>query len=782
MKDEDLEKTRSIESLVDFEKNQSRLSRMKQKKENNDIESRTEKYSHSLEEDAEENIQKENAEAAEEALAEKNIAKAEEILKEEKEKKNDKKDEKDKNKSKKKLTEKQKTIILIIAGVSVLIILVVIMLLIFKKPKEDDKPAPTPEVPANTPAEEEKTPVIVDNYYYQDGTLHLLDNNDQVIGTYNCNNKDEKLCFVALNNYRDNFDVDILKDENGEERSQRLKIYNNNYVFIFDNENVATKNIVLYSIKDNKSLSTYHDVKAFSNNYVIIKDQSNKYGLIQITNEIKEIIKNQYDYLGMIEGQENLIAKNSKGYVVINKKNQTLSASLPADITIKNYNDDLIVTYHNKKYDVYDYEGNQIANDYTFATIDDDFMGLVRSKKLYVRDINGNKYNEEGITLKNITYIREYIYDKENKLTKTNRSFALTKKDDAVEVIVYNADVTDNPTYIILNSNIGKVNQKYPYVNYFDDKLYVYSDKEKEKLIGSYTCVNKNTIENEESELSNCYIAKDTIYEDNELISDDAKARDNLIPIINNKYAFIKDGSDVLLVDLTKDASSQILGTYVSVNTYTGTNGNNLTTTTGMVNVIAVSKKTNKFGMLNIENSTATKVYDFEYKHMEKIGDYILAQNEDNTWSLLNGPKGTSVKYKGKIVNYSNDKKYFKTLEGGKYFICDQNGTKVSESSYKDAILYSNFYLGVNTSNELSLYNYKGEEITNHSVKVGNTCSLDYQYKVDVKDNKYYISICNGDQFDIKIYDPVTDKFADDPVSENPPKEDNPKEENKPTE
>lgn len=755
MKEEDLEKTRSIESLIDFEKTQSRLSRMKQKQEDKVLESRAEKYNADLNEATKE-VDLKAIEEAEEALAEKNIAKAEELLKEEKE------STKDGKKPKKKLTEKQKTIILIVAGVIVLIILIVVMIIIFKKP------APEKDLPQSSNAEEpevaEEPPVIVDNYYYQEGNLYLLDNNDKVIGTYECNNKDEKLCFVALNNYRDDFDVDVLKDENNDERTQRLKIYNNNYAFIFDNDNATTNNIVLYSIKESKELGYYTDVKAYADNYVIIKDQNNKYGLIQINDDIQEIIKNQYDYLGMIEGESNIIAKNSKGYIVINKKNQTLSASIPADNTVKYYNDKLIVTCQNKKYSVYDYEGNEIVNDYTFATISDDYMALVKSKKLYIRDIYGNKYNEDGITLKNITYVREYVYDDDNKLVQTNRSFSFTKKQDAIEVIVYESDATNNPTYINVDLNIGKVNQKYNYINYLDNKLYVYSDTNKEKLIGSYSCVSKNNIENENSELSNCYIAKDTVYEDSEFISNEDKARDNLIPIINNRYAFIKDGSDVLLVDLTKDSNSQVLGTYSSVNTYTGNNKDTLTTYSGMVNVIAVSKKSNSYGMLNIENSSATKVYEFQYKHMEKIGDYILVQNEDNTWSLLNGPKGANIKYTGKIVNYSSDKKYFKTLEGGKYFINDVNGNKVNESSYKEALLYTNFYLGINTSNELYLYNYNGDKITSRAVKVGNTCSLAETYKVEVKDSKYHISVCNGSTYDISIYNPSTKAFEGDTI------------------
>ena len=47
---------------------------------------------------------------------------------------------------------------------------------------------------------------------------------------------------------------------------------------------------------------------------------------------------------------------------------------------------------------------------------------------------------------------------------------------------------------------------------------------------------------------------------------------------------------DIYLIDLTK-TSNPVLGTYLSVNTYTGSNGDAVTTYSGTVNVIALSKK-----------------------------------------------------------------------------------------------------------------------------------------------------------------------------------------------
>ena len=62
-----------------------------------------------------------------------------------------------------------------------------------------------------------------------------------------------------------------------------------------------------------------------------------------------------------------------------------------------------------------------------------------------------------------------------------------------------------------------------------DGVLYIYKDEEKTDMLGSYSCINKNTVTSETSNYSNCFIASnDKLVNSNE--------QDGYIPIINNNY------------------------------------------------------------------------------------------------------------------------------------------------------------------------------------------------------------------------------------------------------
>jgi hypothetical protein len=80
-------------------------------------------------------------------------------------------------------------------------------------------------------------------------------------------------------------------------------------------------------------------------------------------------------------------------------------------------------------------------------------------------------------------------------------------------------------------------------------KLYFYSDEDKENLIGKYTCKNKNDVTSKTTELTSCFVAKES-----KIVNETS----GYIPIFNNSYAFISDNNNVILYDL-KTFSSIIL-------------------------------------------------------------------------------------------------------------------------------------------------------------------------------------------------------------------------------
>lgn len=121
---------------------------------------------------------------------------------------------------------KKKKVLLIFVPILVLLIIGAVILF-FVLRDEPVEPTPKPEAPE----------VIVekDNYIYRDGVLVFLNSDEEEIGTYECTNQSEELCFVPTYSEEDEFDGsrNVYQDESLVERPSA--IYQNQYVFIYDN-------------------------------------------------------------------------------------------------------------------------------------------------------------------------------------------------------------------------------------------------------------------------------------------------------------------------------------------------------------------------------------------------------------------------------------------------------------------------------------------------------------------------------------------------------------------
>lgn len=637
------------------------------------------------------------------------------------------------------LSKKKKRLIIIgtIVGLIVLIALIIFLVMVLTSDKEDK---------VNEPEKvEEVVPVVVDNFYYKNGKLYFLKDDESELGSYDCVNKDNKLCYVNTNSNQDNFDVTRLESSDGSAKNQRLPIYEDNYVFVFDNKDESSTEVILYSIKDNKEVARYTEVKAYSDNYVIVKDSNNQYGLLQIDNGVTEVIKPQYTYLGMIDGESNLIAKSKKGYAVIDKKNKVLSSYYDSKLEIKNYNDNYVVTLTGDDYSVYDYKGNVVDTGYEFISVVGKYVVLVDSKKLYIKDNEGTKYTESGVKLSNTNYVKTFVYDENDQLADTKRSFEINVKNNNIEIAVYpskNGEVA----YTQLSIVEALANKKYDYVNYFDKKLYFYSDIEKKELIGTYTCTNENNITKSEDEYTTCFVAVDTIMEDNDMVGSDELIRKSRTPIINSRYVFITDGSNAVNLYNLVDKNTEV--TYLKVNTMTANNDNKITHYSGKLETI-VQTKSGKYGVIAFENSGVSKVHSFEYNSLEKMGDYYLALDTSGSWRILYYGN-ESAGFTNKIRGYNSNKNYFKVVEDGKYYVYDKVGNKVVSDGYTYVELYNDYYAAVNSGKEVNLYDYDGKKLNIHTVTVG-----DYKYygtanpafKVKKDGDDYVVSIWDGSKY-----------------------------------
>ncbi len=664
------------------------------------------------------------------------------------------------------LSKKKKRLIIAgtIIGLIVLIALIIFLILVLTGDKEE-KPAPKQEE-----VKEEVIPVIVDNYYYKEGKLYFLKEDNSELGSYECTNKDDKLCYVDVNLVSDNFDVARLESNDGSAKNQRLPIYEDNYVFVFDNKEEKGTEVILYSIKEEKEIARYLDVKAFSDNYVIVKDKDEKYGLIQIQNGVNEIIKPQYKYLGMIDGEANLIAKNDKGYYVINKKNKVLSSKFDSSFKVKYYNSHYVVIEKNDEYSVYDYKANLIDGGYDFATVVDKYIALVSNNTLYVKDSEKTKYTEVGVKLSTKNYVKTYVYDENDQLVETKRSFEFNIKDNEIEIVVYPSSGKD-PKHTQLNINEALVNKKYEYVNYFNEKLYFYSDVEKEKLIGTYSCANPNLVKSSEDEYSTCFVAKDTILEDNDMVSASDLNRKSRTPIINNRYVFINDGTTNISLYNLAEKTTEV--NYLKVNTYIPNNDYKITHYSGTLDVV-VQTKSGKYGVIVFNEENVNSKHSFKYTSLEKLGNYYVGLDSSNYWRILyNGSE--SAGFSNKVRGYNKNKEYFKVVENGKYYIYNDNAEKVVDTEYTYVELYDTYYAAVNGSNEVNLYDYDGNKINIHTVTVGNskyygTDNPAFKVKKDGED--YIVSVWDGTQYNdtnvtlVEEDNPEEDPVVSDPVDE----------------
>lgn len=734
MDDKDLERTKPIRVLNEL--NDSRSDKYKKV---DSEETRSERYEEVLKDDE----KKVSEELAEEALAEKNIAMAEAYLAEE-------------NKEEKKVEEpiKKKSIIAkfkdfwseldkkkkIMFIVIILLLVILIGSFIFFLIKGSDKPE---DKPVENVVEE--APVLADNFYYKSGSLYFLDDVENEIGSYECENKDSNLCYVIYNNNRDDFDIPKLQSEDGSEILKRTNIYENDYVFIFDNEEEDATLIKLYSISKKEVIEEYNDVKTYDDSYVVVSDMDNKYGLIKIENGITEVVPFEYDYLGMIDTESNLIAKNKKGFFVIDMNNKKLSSYFDESYKIKNYNENFVVALVDGDYNLYDYKADLIKGGYNFISINGNYAALVDSLNLYLIDKDGNKYNEGNIKLESKEFVKTYIYDKEENLVETRRSFEWSIKDNVVELVIYE-DGEKDPTYKNVNLIEGKINSKLKYVSYFDGKLYFYKDEDKQELLGSYSCSNKNEVSKETDSYSSCFIAKDTIYENNDMMSVNDSSRKSLSALINDTFVFISDGNnEVKLYNLN---TSKIMGTYTSVNTYMENNDYTFDKFSGHVEVVGMNKK-GKYGVLEIDGSDVKALYTFDYNKIERLGEYYLVQDVSNSWKMLFDNSETAL-IPGKILGYNSNVKYIKASVGNKYAVYDIQGNSIG-NGYKYVELYSDFYAAVNTSNELFIYDYMGTQLSNNVIQIGNysyTKTETPAFKVKYDGNDYIVSVYNGKDYD----------------------------------
>ncbi len=561
------------------------------------------------------------------------------------------------------LPRKKKGIIIAVISLIIVLILALVFLFVLKKDDKDKK----------------KEPDVVlekDNYRYENGKLAFLDKSNNVLGYYECENKDTNKCMVMKIDYsKDTFDRVKSVDTLGNEIDKNIPIYLDKYVFVKDGDKSF-----IFDIKDKKELLNVVLAKSYTtkDDVVVIENEDNKYGLITFNEEgMDYLIRPSYDYLGVAGNKNILLAQDKDEYYLIDFEGKKLSKNIYG--TVKGANDKYIIAVKNNLYNLYDYDFTELLSNYEYIGFYDKYIAFALSNRLYLRDNDLNMLEPDGIRLTSKDYVRSYVYDN-GKLTETKKAFDITSEGTVVTVVVgdetKNIDVLD-----------GKASGNYKYLSYFNGKLYFYSDEEKEELLGTYTCSNKNVISEENLQLSSCNIYN---------------SEDGYTGIYNNDYVIIYDnlkGSD-LIYYLYSIKEKKIKGTYSYVDVVSG-------------------------------NEISDEIH-----HINTNSSYLIARahngaNKDNIGVL----EITSTKVSGKVefkysgITYLNTDYYLMKNISNKVSLFNNTFTKISDDFDKIDV-YANYYVGID-SNKLNVYNYLNK---NKILKKD----------IDVVNNEYKIAFSNG--------------------------------------
>ena len=622
---------------------------------------------------------------------------------------------------------KKGKIAIIVSGILIILLITGLLVYFLVIKKENKKPK----------GENENIVLQKDNYIYDNGKLKFLDSNDKVLGTYECENKNDSECYVAKLSNEDDFDLPVYVDKNKEKIVKTSQIYDDRYVFVNDG-----KLINLYDIENEEIIDKFSLIKTgdIEENIVVLKNEAGKYGIVSFEDDYKIVLDYDYSYLGIISNSDIYVARDNDKYYLVDYTGESLSRSL--SMPIKSFNNDYIVVSNNGDYYLYDYMGASLfENAYDYIELYEDYIFVINDNKMDIYDKNVKKVNSSSIKIKADSYQKTYIFDDKLNLKEVNKAYTITITDGVITVLDENTKVQKQ-----VNIYEAELSLKYDYVSYSDGTLQIYSDKEKTNLLGSYKCNNKNTINKDSTEFENCFIAKET-----NIVNENMDSA--YIPILNDNYVFIKDskdGSDVVIFyDLN---ASKVKAKYQAVDTGLGTEG--ITLISNVKSLIFAKNTDGNYGAITFKDNVPTGVIAFKENSngtskISYLGNYLLVvRSSVNYLYKTDGELVATSKFK--IQDYLNN--YLVVKDKG-YLVYKMSSTESGSiiSNELDYIkLYAKFYIGIKDK-KLNVYAYEDAKtpLINETIEIKQN-DLASSYELKEKTDEYVIAVKISDSASVE--------------------------------
>ncbi len=628
-----------------------------------------------------------------------------------------------------KLDKKKKIIIIAsVCGIVLLVLGLVLYFVLFKKNEADNDEESSDE------------PIVIvekDNYRYEDGKLVFINDQKNELGTYECENKNENLCYIAYYSNEDLFDVPEHVYENGSRVEKRSEVYSDRYVFVYDSTTRENGDLKLYDIDKQEVIDNYKLVKKIDDTEVIVKTSKDKYGVLKLENDYENIVEMKYDYLGYIDESLLIVAMQDLKYSLLDLSGKSVTKTIPGEI--KNFNDEYLSVLIDKEYYIYNYNGvKQDEKGYNYVSFHDDYVVGINSRKIFVYDKDLTPLNLVGVKISTGNYNTKIVFDQDKKQIKKEEAYSLSVNNGSVKVIY-------GDQYKDINVYEGKLSKRTDYLSYYDGVLYIYSDKDKTNLLGSYACVNPNVIDSSTSEFNNCAIARESAF----LNRDKDIANMEYLPIYNKRYAFIQDNPSVkeedtiVLWDL-KQNSKKATYTGVDAGYYSKGKVNFVDT----ANTLVMAKNTSgSYGVVRIEAANVSGIISFKEGNEEIrfLKENILTKRKDGTYHLydLKGQEITNSnsEIKSEIVDYND--KYLLVKNEDVYTVYAMDGKVIgTEQNLKYIELWDKFFVGIDKDDKIYLFTYEGVsvgELENRDVVNKNDFSK--AYKVSIVGNEVVLSV-----------------------------------------
>lgn len=537
----------------------------------------------------------------------------------------------------------------------------------------------------------------MDNYKYIDGFLYFYDNDDVELGSYECKNKSEESCSLAISSLDEYLDYvhNVYEDES-------LVV---SYVPIFDDMVYVTdgEDVILYSLDLSEDVYVYSSVSYAYEGYVILSDEDGFY-LASMSDGFSLVTSDPYDYIGYSSLSSNFVYNDNFDYGIMSDDGSILTSGISGSVI--NYNDDVIVTTSGSVYYAYDYDLNKITTSSTYVKIYDDYIYSFTDSLVYAFDLFGNKINEVGIASDASEFTDYNIYTLSGSLSESVRAVDYEKSSEKSLVI-------NDETFNVYESLI---NGGYDYTNYISGVLYFYSDTDKTNLIGSYECSTQNSVTSSSDSYSNCYVASS-----DKILSSSS----GTLPIINDRFVFIYDTAtlnvnvNISLYDLS---SSSTLASYTSVDVLGLSSYDDFVDDSALY--ILAKNTDGELGMIMASTTKVSGVISFDYESISTLDEYyILTDFDGNNFIYDSTGKCTNAnsEIQNDIIYY--DGTYIKVSVSSGEQLYSLAGQIVSDA-YSSIVIGNTMYMATNADKSIEIYKF-GDMDTNY---FNEEYSLSYSY------------------------------------------------------